>query len=331
MSATPIRRALDAFLQSRATPPTLLALGEPTHGDETYLNLRNEAFEHLVERHGYRSIALEISCLASLRTDAYVQGGPGTLDEVMTDGFSHGWGSFAGSRELVRWTRDHNQRRTEDPVHFYGFDAPTETMGADSPRLALTALHRYLAAHLAPAQVPSTAASIDELVGADARWTNQMATFDPRRSVGASPEVATLRILADDLRTALASNTPALIAASSAEEWWEAALHARAAALLLRYHTATADTSTDRMERLCQLRDTMMAENLCAIRHREERRGPTLVFAHNSHLQRQRSQMPMGGQVLTWWSGGAIAAAHLGDRYAVGRLDPAHGALFEED
>ncbi|MEU5388951.1 hypothetical protein ABZ391_34605, partial [Kitasatospora cineracea] len=36
----------------------LLALGEPTHGAEEFLDLRNELFRHLVTAHGYRSIAV---------------------------------------------------------------------------------------------------------------------------------------------------------------------------------------------------------------------------------------------------------------------------------
>jgi hypothetical protein len=41
-----------------------------------------------------------------------------------------------------------------------------------------------------------------------------------------------------------------------------------------------------------------------------------LVNAHNSHLQRDKSSMRMGGRPLEWWSAGAIVSALLGDRYA---------------
>jgi hypothetical protein len=45
-------------------------------------------------------------------------------------------------------------------------------------------------------------------------------------------------------------------------------------------------------------------------------RGPALVFGHNLHLQRNKSFMPLGDQLLEWWSAGAITGTHLGDRYA---------------
>ena len=38
--------------------PRLLALGEPTHGADILLELRNELFRQLVEQEGYRTIAI---------------------------------------------------------------------------------------------------------------------------------------------------------------------------------------------------------------------------------------------------------------------------------
>jgi hypothetical protein len=49
---------------------------------------------------------------------------------------------------------------------------------------------------------------------------------------------------------------------------------------------------------------------------RHRRAGPALVHAHNSHLQRDKSTMRMGGQRLEWWSAGAIVSAQLGEGYA---------------
>jgi erythromycin esterase-like protein len=66
------------------------------------------------------------------------------------------------------------------------------------------------------------------------------------------------------------------------------------------------------MARLVGLRDSMMAANLLALAER----SPTLVNAHNGHLQRDKSTMRMGDLPLEWWSAGAIVSAHLGDGYA---------------
>ncbi len=320
--------ALHRFLGALEAKPLLLGLGEPTHGEEEFPRLRNQVFRHLVEGEGYRSIAIESDCLAALKVDAYVAGGEGSLDAAMERGFSHGFGGSGANRELVAWMREHNGNRApEDRLRFYGFDAPIEITGAASPREALTALHGYLATHLEADSLPWDLETIDRLVGDDGRWSNPEVAMDPSRSVGASREAGDLRLLADDLVALLTSESPRLGAATSYEEWHRACLYGRTAGGLLRYHAAMADGSGSRAAQISRLmgrRDAMMAENLQAIAARDARRGPTLVFAQNLHLQKHRSGwlLPVewggleGELLVSWWSAGAIAAAQMGDRYA---------------
>lgn len=306
--------ASDALTALLSPATRLLGLGEPTHGVEAFLDLRNEFFRHLVEHEGYRSIAIESDCLFALTADAYVTDGIGTLDGAMSNGFSHGFGTFAGNRELLRWMRGYNEQRPpQERVHFYGFDGPLEITGAASPRPALTALRDYLAAHL---DLPWSRETIDELLGPDERWTNADAMMDPTQSVGRSPEAKELRLVTDDLRALLTGYTPHLTAATSPDDWWRADLYARTTTGLLRYHAGMADTTPSRIGSLICLRDTMMAENLDAIVRREARTGPTLAFAHNRHLQRDEAHMQFAGQPRQWWSGGAIMGAQLGDQYS---------------
>ena len=62
----------------------------------------------------------------------YVAGrGPESYEAMQDTGFSHGFGRLEANRELVEWMRRYNS----DPTHgvklrFYGFDSPTEMMGA---------------------------------------------------------------------------------------------------------------------------------------------------------------------------------------------------------
>jgi erythromycin esterase-like protein len=310
-AARPVRAAsVAALLPSR---PRLLALGEPTHGEEVLLGLRNDLFRQLVEQEGYRTIAVESDCLAGLTVDDHVTSGAGVLDEVVARGFSHGWGAFPGNRELVRWMRAHNEGRpAAEQVRFAGFDGPLEITGAASPRQALTALHAFLAAGVDADLLPCTAETLDRLLGADERWTEPAAMRDPSRSAGRTPEAGRLRLVADDLVALLDAQTPQLIAASSREDWDRARLYGRTATGLLSYHSWMAHTSPGRLARLLGVRDSMMAANLLALAER----GPTLVAAHNGHLQRDRSTMRMGGEPVAWWSAGAIVGAHLGGDYA---------------
>jgi len=293
--------------------PRLLALGEPTHGEDALLDLRNELFRQLVEQEGYRTITIESDCMMGLVVDDYVTSGTGTLDEVMEHGFSHGWGAFTGNRELVRWMRAYNDGRpVSERVRFAGFDGPLEITGAASPRQALMALHAYLTAWVDAELLPCTAETLDRLLGADDRWTNPAAMMDPSQSVGQTPEARQLRLLADDLTALLDAHTPHLIAASSRDDRDRARMYGRTATGLLRYHFWMADTSPSRMAWLLALRDSMMAANLLAIAER----GPALANAHNGHLQRDKSSMRMGGLPQEWWSAGAMVSAQLGEGYA---------------
>jgi erythromycin esterase-like protein len=294
--------------------PRLLALGEPTHGEGTLLDLRNQLFRQLVEQEGYRTIAIESDCMMGLLVDDHVTSGTGDLDEVMERGFSHQWfNGSAGNRELVRWMRAYNDGRpAAERLRFAGFDGPLEMTAAASPRQALTTLHGYLAARVDAGLLPCTVETLDRLLGADDRWTDPAAMMDPAQSVGRSAEAGELRLLADDLVALLDAQTPHLITATSRDDWDRARLCGRTAIGLLRYHSWMADTSPSRWTWLASLRAQMMAGNLLAAAER----GPVLVHAHNGHLQRAKSTMQMGGMLLEWWGAGALVSAHLGEGYA---------------
>ncbi|MGW2397319.1 erythromycin esterase family protein [Kitasatospora sp. NPDC001664] len=292
----------------------VLGLGEPTHGVEAFLDLRNELFRHLVEHCGYRSIALESDCLSALAADAYVAGRTEDLDHATAHGFSHGFGAYPGNRELLHWMRQWNAAHPpEDRLRFDGIDGPLEVSGAAAPGPALTTLHGLLSPHL---ELPVALDELNSLLGDPSQWTDPGVMWDPAKSAGRTPEAGRLRLIADDLSALLAARAPQLLAATSPEHLWLANLYARTATGLLRYHAAQADPGPQRLTSLVALRDLMMADNLSAVADREAHRGPTLAFAHNSHLQRTESSMRFGGQRLTWWSGGALLATRLADRYA---------------
>ncbi|WP_367048112.1 erythromycin esterase family protein [Streptomyces sp. Je 1-332] len=309
-------RSVDAATVMNLLParPRLLAVGEPTHGEDALLDLRNELFQQLTEREGYRTIAIESDCMRGLAVDDYVTSGTGTLDDVVKHGFSHGWDTHAANRELVRWAKAFNDGRpAHEQVRFAGFDGPLEITHAASPRQALTALHSYLAAQLDADLLPVTTDALDRLLGADAPWTDPAAMMDPSRSVGQSAEAEQLRLIADDLVALLDTQIPHLLATTSRDALDRARLYGRTATGLLRYHHWMADTSPGRMTRLLGLRDQMMAHNLLAVAER----GPTFVHAHNSHLQRDKSSIRMWDQpLLEWWSAGALVSARIGEEYA---------------
>ncbi|GIJ21979.1 DUF6194 family protein [Micromonospora lutea] len=298
---------MTSLLNLLAVPPTLLALGEPTHGESAFLQIRNEAFMSLAEQ-GYRSIALESDRAAGLVANEFVQGSAAvTLDRALADGFSHGFGSAPANRDLLLRMREWNAGRpASEHLAFHGFDAPLEIEGAPSPRRYLTRVCDFLGL--------DRSAEIDDLIGDEARWSDTAAIWEPGRSIGRSADAQRLRVIADDLLTELY-----LQAAHRTEGWQAAFVHATSAIAVLRYHAAAAAPleREERFARLAGVRDALMAENLLAIRSVEAHRGPTLAFAHNTHLQRHSSTMTMAGTEMSWAGAGAIVAALLDDRYAV--------------
>lgn len=294
--------ALDELLAARTEPPSVLALGEPTHGIKAFPLLRNDILAHLVTR-GYRSIVLEIDQFAASIVDDHVAGATTDIDTVLATGFSHGFGAIPGNRALVDWLRTHNTGRAPaDRVRFDGFDAPVEFSHAPSPRRAL----HSVVDHLPTALRPESGHDLDALLGDDADWTNQAAMFDPAASIGGTDRARALRVVADDLASTLRRAAPALRHADPTG-YDHAVAHARTALGLLRYHAAMASPAPDRVATLLSLRTEMMAENLLAIVTREQRRGPSLVFAHNTHLRPARSP--------NWGSAGALVTLTLGERY----------------
>ncbi|WP_225729515.1 MULTISPECIES: erythromycin esterase family protein [unclassified Nocardia] len=329
LSAAALADSVRAFLGALPTPPSLLALGEPTHGIEAFPELRNDLLRELVSRHGFRAIALESDCLAGMLVDDYVTTGRGDLDDVLARGFSHNFGALRANRELVCWLRDYNAGvAPADRVRFHGFDGPLEMAAAPSPRVVVHSVHAFLAEHLPASRIPHTAGELDELIGDDAEWSNPDAMWEAARSIGDTDRAKTLRCAVDDLVGCFEAEAPALRKAVSGKDFERARMFARTAHGLLRYHAAMANPVPDRISILGGLRDVMMSENLLEI---VETGRPALVFAHNAHLQRNESIVRAMGETWRWWSAGALAAAHLGERYVFIAADGVDDVDTRED
>jgi erythromycin esterase-like protein len=277
----------------------LLGFGEALHGGEEILLLRNRLFRRLVERHGFRAIAIESSFPQARFVNAHVCGGG---DEAnVADWISNGMGLLEANRELIEWIRRHNAGR-EDRVHFHGFDMPLGKLAFASPRLVLSRLLDL---------VPERRARIESLIGDDADWENPAVIGDPSKGVGGSPRANDLRIEVEEIVAELRRRGPELDDTRRAE-----ALHdANLARQLLAAHAAMARKAG--YAEVLGIRDTIMADNLEHILARERGRGRVLVFAHNGHLKRGRMHWRMGDVTHEWWPAGAHVARSLGRRYAV--------------
>jgi erythromycin esterase len=310
--------AVEKMIASLGDSVELLGFGEALHGGKDILILRNRLFQRLVDAHGYSAIAIESSFPRAHIVNEYVAGrGPASYEAVQDTGFSHGFGRLDANRALVEWMRAFNA----DPSHrvklqFYGFDSPTEMTGSDSPSHVLHFVLDYLAS-IDSASGQEYRSRIDSLLGQDSDWENPAAMMDPTKSVGLSPAATALRIETEELISELRVRRPELVAKSDESRCLEAVQYASVARQLLNYHAALAGKSSERLVELLGMRDALMADNLASMVSRERGRGKVLAFAHNSHLQRGKSQWQLGTNLLTWWPAGAHLNEMFGPHYAV--------------
>ncbi|MGK8507444.1 erythromycin esterase family protein [Nocardia asiatica] len=247
--------------------------------------------------------------MAALLVNDFVQEGVGELDAVLSEGFSHGFGSLDANRHLVAWMRAYNESRPPaQRLAFHGFDAPMETMSAPSPRRYLEYARAYLRLDL----------DFASLLGDDEQWSRTEAVLDPEASIGATAEAGALRVLADEhAHCAVHART-----GTDHGDLTRRMAEGRGAPHRLPRPAALPQTGgaayhrSARISRLSATRDALMAQNLLDIRRVESRRGPTLVFAHNLHLRRNRSAMRMADMEVDWLSAGAVFDSLMGEEYA---------------
>jgi erythromycin esterase len=110
---------------------------------------------------------------------------------------------------------------------------------------------------------------------------------------------------------------PELVAKSDKARYLEALQFAVEARQLLHYHAVLAQPSDKRQARLLGIRGAIMADNLAYIVAREQGRGKVMVFAHNSHLKRGKTQWQWGNETVIWWPVGAHLNEMFGRRYGV--------------
>ena len=319
-SSETFNASIDRVIASLDDSVELLGFGEALHGGEEILILRNRLFQRLVETHGYSAIAIESSFPRAHVVNEYIAGrGPAAYEAVQDTGFSHGFGRLDANRELVEWMRRYNA----DPSHrvklrFYGFDSPTEMTGTDSPRQVLHFVFDYLTS-IDSASSKEHREHIDPLLGQDSDWENPAAMMDPTKSIGLSAAATALRIETENLISELQMRRPELVAKSDESSYLEAMQYATVARQLLNYHAALARKSEPgkRIIEGLGIRDVMMVDNLVHTVACERDRGKVLVFAHNSHLQRGKSQWQLGADLLTWWPAGAHLNEIFGPSYAV--------------
>lgn len=100
----------------------IVALGEATHGNKEFQELKLDVFAHLMETTSVRGFALEGDFGGCALANQYILYGVGTAEDAVK---KLGFQIYRTDQmlELVQWMHDYNlEAEEEDKVRFYGFD-----------------------------------------------------------------------------------------------------------------------------------------------------------------------------------------------------------------
>ena len=100
----------------------IVGLGEATHGNKEFQELKLEVFQTLVEKTNVRALILEGDFGGCAKANKYILGGEGTAEEVTRD---LGYRIYRTDEmcALVQWMHDYNMTAPEDQkVRLYGMD-----------------------------------------------------------------------------------------------------------------------------------------------------------------------------------------------------------------
>lgn len=100
----------------------IIALGEATHGNAEFQQLKLDVFQIMVENYGVRAFALEADYGCCETVNRYIHGGEETLEEAVA---ALGFQIYKTDEmaQLLSWMREYNEEADEgEELCFYGFD-----------------------------------------------------------------------------------------------------------------------------------------------------------------------------------------------------------------
>lgn len=97
----------------------IFALGEASHGNHEFQDLKLEVFDNLVENDGYRTFVLECDYGEGLKLNAYIHH---EMDINPIDTFSFDIYHSQEMLNLIDWMKNYNLVHPDDMVSFYGMD-----------------------------------------------------------------------------------------------------------------------------------------------------------------------------------------------------------------
>jgi erythromycin esterase len=275
-----------APLDSLAARARVIGIGEATHGSREFNDFRVSVTRRLIERNGYRLVAIEGSTARLDVLNKYVRGGI-AASPFVTRALESGWIGRRAQRELIPWLRQWNASHPEDKVSLLGLDPQDNQIARDS-------LQAFLSRAYSPDVMTKLAPMFREFAAAD----SQTVVFGDSNI---SPEThgASLQLLG--------------------------MLDLDADVLAARFGVASVEASRDAARQLVEFaefnssstgianrsRDYFMAKNLFDALARSGARTKAVFWAHNAHVAHPQNRSPNGmtsGGWLRQWLGCQYAA-----------------------
>lgn len=252
----------------------VVLLGESSHGTSEFYRARAAITRRLVERHGFRIVALEADWPDAAAIDRHIAGGPGRARPARFPTWMWRNQEF---QDFVTGLRRHNTGLSPDMrVRLYGLDLY-------SMNASIAAVLDYL-----DRVDPGAAAEARMLYGCLDRWSKEPAAYG-RAAVSqgfALCEQAVTRALVDMLRNEMDYT------ARDGDAFFDAVQNARLIADAEKYYRVMYYGANESWN----LRDRHMFDTLRRILDRAGPSGKAVIWAHNSHIGDARFTDMGGGR-----------------------------------
>ena len=228
----------------------IVALGEATHGNQEFQQLKLDVFKIMVEDNGVRAFSLEGDYGGCEAVNRYIHGGDGTVkDAVSAIGFTIY--QTEEMENLISWMREYNKSATQgNDIRFYGFDMQRREY-----------TYKYLLEAVKDAGID--AKELEKLWNQDEQEYTDGYTFDQRKKI------------IEDIKEEFEEKD--ILQNASAIHLSDVLLQNME---LGKYIDDAGEINI--------YRDKMMAKNIMWILKQEEARGNRCIFisGHNSHVKK---------------------------------------------
>ncbi|GAA1213974.1 erythromycin esterase family protein [Prauserella alba] len=105
-------------LRDMAGDASVVGVARGVHGAREFGRLTHRVLRFLVERLGFRSLAIEAGARTGTAVDSWLRTGRGDVASLLSD--DHSWWRTAEFVEVLHWMRARNEHRPGDPVRVVG-------------------------------------------------------------------------------------------------------------------------------------------------------------------------------------------------------------------